>query len=47
MRRNALAGRVSRQRIGLPLGPAVFALLLLLRPFDIAPAANAALASTL
>ncbi|WP_336133708.1 SLC13 family permease [Natronomonas amylolytica] len=47
MRRNALAGGVSRQRIGLPLGPAVFALLLLLRPFDIAPSANAALASTL
>ncbi|MEF8808375.1 SLC13 family permease [Natronomonas sp.] len=47
MRRNALAGRVTRQRIGLPLGPAVFAVLLLLRPFDIAPSANAALASTL
>lgn len=38
---------VSRQQIGLFLGPVVFAGLLWVSPFDISPSANAALASTL
>ena len=37
----------TRQQIGLVLGPALFAVLLLCSPFDISSAANAALASTL
>jgi len=38
---------VTRQRVGLVLGPSLFAGLLIVVPFDISPSANAALASTL
>ncbi|KOX91460.1 anion transporter [Haloarcula rubripromontorii] len=47
MSHSRLSKFVTRQQIGLVLGPSLFASVLLFSPFDILSAANAALASTL